>query len=507
MTNQIYFKDIMTKCFILLLLTSLLSSCIDRGYDLSDSEQNFGSSDDNTDVDYSLNLFQYPYEDEGKDINAEIIVKVNEDISMETINIYTPHLKYNKSWLLLFSQDDCAQSAFCRTWAAIHGKPISNSDTFMESTNNREVELYYLVDHLKFKDLPDNTYCFDKTLGSTDGTGKEVRFSFTSTISPEEEFMSSKATVTPGFKDNQFRFFRKPGLTWNSVIEMLNYDVGLSFHDVMADDLASKEDIHKHFGLAQNIVREKLLGRGLKVLAEPNGNALYLEAAKTFDDILTLTAQSNEVVELYPFLVENDQTGVVWKRIFNDSPQYFKELIIEENSKPKKERKAICIGAHNTDNDWCKFLKWVNDTYGQDGDDSVWFTSQEEYYEYNYYRNNATPPSIEKIDDKTYRISIHLPSNKHFYFPSTTLNIEGIDRNNITSIETDNNITGFSYANFENGIMMNIDCRKFLANRAEYYVNLFLQDKSDSSNKNDALYFINQLKDSSIKSNLLNQIK
>ena len=32
--------------------------------------------------------------------------------------------------------------------------------------------------------MPPDTYSFGKALGSTDGTGREVRFSFTTAISP-----------------------------------------------------------------------------------------------------------------------------------------------------------------------------------------------------------------------------------------------------------------------------------------------------------------------------------
>ena len=493
--------------FLFPVLICILSSCIDRDYDLSDSNQDIELDDNNDDKNYNLQLFKYPYDDENRDINAEIIIKVKQEVDIEQLKISIPPLKYNKSWLLLFSQDDCMQSAFCRTWAAINGKPISNSDTFIESTANREVELYYLVDHLKFNDLPPNVYSFGKTLGSTDGTGKEVRFSFTTTLAPEEEFMNEKASVNPGFNKNQYRFFRKSGLTWDSAREILNFDNAGSFHDVMANDLNNIEDIRMHLEIAQNIVMKELTGRGLKMLAEPNGNSLYLDAAKQFADIQTLTAQSRNVVDLYPFLINNDQKGIAWKRVFNDSPEYFKEMIVAEKSKPKEERKAICIGVHNTDNNWCKFLKWINDSYGKDGDDSVWFTSQEEYYEYNYYRNNGTPPTIEKVDKNTYRISIHLASNKHFYFPSTTLNITGMDYNNIASVEADKTISGLSFGVYDEGIMLNIDCRKHLFERAQFYTNLYLENKSNSSNKDDALYFIDQLKDSPNKKNLLNQLK
>ena len=51
-----------------------------------------------------------------------------------------------------------------------------------------------------------DTYSFGKALGSTDGTGREVRFSFTTAISPEWGYMDDKAVVRPGFTENYYRF-------------------------------------------------------------------------------------------------------------------------------------------------------------------------------------------------------------------------------------------------------------------------------------------------------------
>ena len=75
------------------------------------------------------------------------------------------------SLLLLLTQDDCKQAAFSTTWAAINGRPLS--DTY-----------FYNAPHLRGGDMPPDTYSFGKALGSPDGTGREVRFSFTTAISP-----------------------------------------------------------------------------------------------------------------------------------------------------------------------------------------------------------------------------------------------------------------------------------------------------------------------------------
>ena len=99
-----------------------------------------------------------------------------------------------------------------------------------------------------------------------------------------------------------------------------------------------------------------------------------------------------------------------------------------------------------------------------------------------------------------------MPTEQYFYFPSLTINLKGIKAENIIGINTSSEISGFSFGNFEDGIMMNIDCRKFLVEKAQHYVKLYEENKS-KSNHADALYHVNMLKDSEIKTGLLNRIK
>lgn len=102
---------------------------------------------------------------------------------------------------------------------------------------------------------------------------------------------------------------------------------------------------------------------------------------------------------------------------------------------------------------------------------------------------------------------MNLPSGQFFYYPSATINLSGISLESIVSIEADDVVTGLSYANFENGMMINIDCRKYLAEHAEKFVERYEKDLSNQSDKADALYFVNMLKESNMKTNLLNRLK
>ena len=493
----------------IILVTACLftyTSCI-RKMNLYDENRNTGQDNNEKDTD-STPVYMYPFDKETANVTAEIIIHTKKEIQTKDINVEIPHLKYNKTWMLMLTQDDCMQAAFCRTWAAINGKPISSSIPYPTPTptdQNMKHQLYFDIKHLQKGDLPPTIISANQSLGCTDGAGNEVRFAITTTLAPEEKWMDAETNVLPGFTANYYRFYMKSGLIWDNIREMLNYGTGIALHDVMTKDANDPIQILEHFDIAQNIIVEKLTGRGCKFLAEPNGNKTYVTAALQCPEIQTMTAQAGAIT-LYPYQVSETLQKSLIEREFNDSPAYFKQQITDLLKLPKEERKAICIGVHGTDNNWIDFLLWLNSNYGKDGDDSLWFPSQEEYYEYNYYRLNSHI-SIVQIDASSFKLTVNLPGEKFFYYPSTTINLPGISMYDIVSIEGNDALTGLSYADYKDGIMLNIDCRKYLFEHAENFVKRYEANPSDASNKADALYFVNMLKESAKKEALKKRLQ
>ena len=438
-------------------------------------------------------VYLYPFQNEGENVKTEILIKTRTPLSDRNLHATIPYLKYNKSWLFMLTQDDCKQVAFSCTWAAINGKPLTN-------------KYFYNAGHLLWGDLPPDIWYLGKTLGSTNGAGNEVRFAPTTTLAPDQTWMNEKSEILLHYQKNFSRFGVKKGLVWNNVREMLNYGWGIAFHNLVVNNEKDVNVLIKQYPNAQDSILKHLNGRGCKTLAEPDDNKAYVTAALEYPPIQTMVAQAG-TVKLYPFKVTDDLHNVLIERWFNDSPNYFKPLIEEQLQKPKEERMAIYIGVHGTDSGWVNFLLWLNDNYGKDGDDSMWFPSQEEYYEYNYYRTHGAAPQIEVIDETTLKLTVDLPSGQYFYYPSVTVNLTGLKKQDIVSIETDNAVSGLSYADFEDKLMLNIDCRKYLTEHATHFVEQYENDKSNASNKADALYFVNMLKDSQKKTELLNRIK
>lgn len=472
--------------YLFLLLNLFLMSCIDK-----DVYQ--GNIDDNQTPEYIRYL--YPYGDEVQNVVAEITLEVDSEIDVEKINAEIPFLKYNKSWLFMLTQDDCKHAAYSTTWAAINGKPLSYT-------------YYYNAEQLAAGDLPPDAFSFNKTLGSTDGTGREVRFVFTTTLAPEWAWMDAETDIKKGYMKDYYRFFMKSGLTWNNVSEMISYGTGIAFHNVKTEAASREDSILKHYALSQQIILNKLSGRGCKTLAEPDGNKAYVRAALDYVPIQIMTAQNEgpppELQRLYPFQVDSDLNKSLLQRAFYDSPYDIVSKIEVQLRKDKQEREAIHIGVHGTYISFAQFLLWLNDTYGKDGDDSVWFPSLEEYYEYNYYRVYG---SITKKGDKnTITLKLSLPSEQYFYYPSVTVNLSGINEARVKSIATNDAVTGLSYGNHEDGLMLNIDCRKYLVEHATHFVEQY-ESFPSPSNKNDARYFVNMLKDSSVKTELLQRVE
>lgn len=471
-------KEIMAVTCLLL----LFSSCLRHG-------SLYEGTDDDRDTP-KMPLYIYPFSKENQGVTAELTVKVRQHTDLSRVQVVIPHLKYNKSWLFVLTQDDCKHAAYSCTFAAINGRPLTK-------------KYFYDVRQYMNDDLPLDTYYLSKTLGSTDGAGNKIRFSFTTTLAPEWDFMNAMTTVSPVFSQNYYRFFMKSGLIWDNVVDMVNYGTGIAFHDVNTKAVNTIDSIVLHYTYSQDSILNHLSGRGCKMLAEPNGNKTYVTAARHYAPVQVMTAQE-QAVKLYPFKVEDDLQGQLLNRMFSGVSDT-KKFILTQLQLPKEEREAVCVGVHGTATDWVDFLVWLNDQYGKDGDDSMWFTSLEEYYEYNYYRIHG---SIEKTieNENTLKLKVNLPAGEYFYYPSVTVNLEGLEKSDVLSVSGSNTVKGLSVGGYNEGTMLNIDCRKWLVEHATHFVEEYEKNPTEITRR-DALYFVALLKDSSQKEALQKRIK
>lgn len=491
--QEVYNMKNFTRLLIIIVATGY--GCMRKDlYQEKDSSVSLPPDTDET----NLAQFLYPFESEIQGAEAEISIELKEPLSGGVTSIVTsiPPLKYNKSLLFMLTQDDCKHSAFCRTWAAINGKPITPHNPVGKS-------YYYDYEHLEMGDLPPAVYSLGKTLGSTDGHGNEVRFHFTTTISPQWPFMNAGTNVNTGFQENFYRFFMKAGLRWANVKEMVNFGTGVALHDLMSGNLAQVDSISKHLQLAQEISSKELRGRRVKLLVEPHGDKRYIEAGFNDLDIQTMAVQSG-ASPFIPAMANNSMVKVPMLRQFLLSGDDIKILVKKQSSVPLDRREAVYVAVHETDNSYIESMLWLNDTFGKDGSDSLWFPSQEELFEYNYNRKHCVV--IPSIENNTLRLKVKFPATQNFYYPSITLNIKGIEFSQVKSVSSNNVVTGLSFGPHQKGISVNIDCRKYLFQQASFYVSKYLISRKNAD-LIDARYFLSMLKDSEEKTKLQSQLQ
>ena len=98
-----------------------------------------------------------------------------------------------------------------------------------------------------------------------------------------------------------------------------------------------------------------------------------------------------------------------------------------------------------------------------------------------------------------------MPSSDYFYYPSVTINVKGLKMADIESVTSGDEVKGMSYADYKDGVMINIDCRKFLMEHATHYVEKYEKTKK-VTDRADAIYFVKMLKESSAKRALLTRV-
>lgn len=477
----------MKRTLFYIIICSSFISCVPTVHYNPDTKNEYKGSGEP-----ESSTYIYPFNDESQNNISEITIESNKVINPDSVNIGIPPLKYNKEWLCLLTLDDCVHSAYSYTWAAINDRP-------------QTTKYFYDVQHLIAGDLPPDTFSYHKTLGSTDGAGNEVRFAFTVALYQENKDLNDLPYIEKGFTNNYFRFYMKSTLIWSDIKDMLNYGEGIAFHDASTNAVNNEDSLIKHFYIGEDSVQKHLSGRGCKMLAEPDGNIHYINAAIKFPGMQTMTAQGDANYTLYPFKVNTDLEKAVIARDFYNTPYDIEYAVVKNLLSFNKEyRPAICIGSHRTYNDMSELLLWLNNKYGKDGDDTMWFPSQEEYFEYCYYRAHAE--ITKSIDGKTLKITVSMPSNTYFYYPSITVNVSGMKKEDVKSITSSDNVTGLSYANYNNELMLNINCRKHLLDLAQHYMSVYLANKTEYTYL-DAKYFVNMLKPSTDKDALLEQLK
>lgn len=400
---------------------------------------------------------------------------------MNNIQVLFPPLKYDKKFAYSYTFDDCTVMAYSRGFSTINKKWID----------------YHRFFHVG-QEKATGSYP-SKTLGYTDGCGNERRFSFGVAIWPDMSNSQIDNFMNPT-THRPDKYY--PYLVWKDLVPLIDFGSDIYFHDVNTSKFGNDVNgILEGMKRVQQITKETL-GRKMKIMARPNGDNTYCTAAREYEDIVMMAVENNtDIGSPLNIRFNNDidlKNAAQYRRFVEASPTT-EQLWPDINSAASA---GTFAWIHDFSHGPAEFqyvldlFHKINDEYGKDGNDCVWFATLDEIYEYNYLRKNCV---IEKnISNNILTLRFSCPSsdlpNELMFHRDFSILVKGITLSNV-DVSSGKNIYGISYSEQnDNSWLININCNKSLFDRAERYTSIYEKDRSSSA-KEDALYFVNQLKE------------
>lgn len=381
-----------------------------------------------------------------------------------TIGIVFPILKYDKKFAYSLIVDDC--------------RVDSNKLFFLINQKWVDAEKYQ-----HFGQAHTTGYTPEKTLNYSDGFGVEKRFTYGVAIFPtgHNDYISDymgRENPLPNY----------PYLTWSQLLHVLKFGNEMHFHDVFDVDTGTVEGILSGIGAAQDKTLEKT-GTGIKVMVRPNGNDDYIEASKRYDDIVFMTTEgSNYTISSLSSDI-NLLKGIIYRRNCDGiTSENFMSKITETAS---IENKWMCDFTHSPSSGMLEGLVRLNDTYGKDGNDTVWFATIDEIYEYWFIRQNAK--FRKEISGNDVKFTLFIPRLRYGRHTDFTVQLTDVGYvSDIISLQTDN-VYGLSYGVKSGKFLVNFNLNEKLLDYAEEFVSRYEATLNDND-KTDAAYFVQQLR-------------
>lgn len=417
------------------------------------------------------------------DVTLDVTLPAGTDTSQLAV-AFAP-LKYNKRFAYGVTSDDTHVSAWSILFKYFNGQWIDNTEYFhMYDVNGN------LNPHITGEYAP-------RALTYTDGCGMVRRFTINT---------SNWYNLNTNNFDNAGGT-KYPYLLWPEIEEMLDFDGGMSIHDVRDPAFDNTEPDHTG-GTVENIINgvaaanryvKARIGRNLMVITQPGNDSTYITAGEMLDGIRMITSGQLEFTNL-----RNESLNV--NKI--KCGRYFLEKASLDTYKSDFLKTLGNIGdgmygefgCHGVDRNknvaessktWpavSGFFDWLCDTYGESGTDDMWFATCEEVAQ---YKGLCAVTAIEHfvVGDRL-RINLRIPKLEDFNWNELTLLVSGLSSGNVTE---SSNVQGLSYGFKNDYFMINVNMDMTLSARAEKYVTKF-ENEPIAVNKADAEYFIQRLK-------------
>lgn len=391
--------------------------------------------------------------------------------SSQPVKVTVAPLKYNKHMVLCYTIDDASVNGWSRIFATINGKWVDDREFF-------------------HKGLKKSTGYQQKfPLCYTDGCGNDRRFTFGNAIWP---------TLTgpdnpEGFVLDVSKSFYNPYVSWEELQVMADMGNSVNWHNVPSfagDSLEQDVDgLVKGLETDYNVTLNKI-GYPMKVLAQPDGNNAYLEAAQKSPYVHMTRATSGEGHMVEVTLL--DSASLDKREVFGGYTEGNYEDKLHELSVQATSDKPTLVGKldHRPQKEAIDFMFDVFDLYGKYGADNIWVTTYDELFEYKEMISSLSVTTEER--DGYTIVEVSVPIDETYIYNDLTFVVEGADG---PAVPVSSNLYGFSSAVQADGsVLVNCTFTDRVLELAEKYVTLF-EEEFDEEDKNYAEYLVSLLRE------------
>lgn len=415
-------------------------------------------------------------------------------INASAVNLEFPRLKYNKKLVFSWINDDSC-SIWNNIFCLVNKKYVSNeigTDPWQHKPNWSFGFHYGMSQGIydSSGEIP------DKALEYTDGTGVKHRFATTVAT-----WVDKLYDQDPEDRDALYG----PAMPWNSALEariMFDFGFTIGWHDVFnTGDVRNREIFNKRIS-EKSAEFKRLTGIIPKAMIEPNGEHDYIDYSILNPLLQFIIAQGgdNHVKTVYPFKegFSLDKRNVTIQRIFayGTDDEYVDDLMTRlQDARSRTDLSLVpwLIGSGHQCSKTLDstLLRRIEAVYGASGDDSIWFPSVDEFFEYWFITSLATV--VKDISGQKVKFTIYLPTSENFWFKSVSCLLSGITSIEGVTIVSSDNCNGESYAINDGKLLVNLDFNPGLLDKVERYVSEY-ESTGDIFDKEDASYLVQLLK-------------
>ena len=144
-----------------------------------------------------------------------------------------------------------------------------------------------------------------------------------------------------------------------------------------------------------------------------------------------------------------------------------------------------------------KLFTQIEELYGISGDDSIWFASVDEVYEYWFMINNTVVSSTQ-ITPNSIKYTLNVAKLDNFWFRSLSCILTGLVGN--ITIASSDNCSGLSYVNRAQNVLVNLDFNSDLLPKVNKYMDILTSNPTNQYALENAQYFVQMLKPGLIES-------